>query len=691
MIGLTSLMIIAATLAVDAWFPNSFLIVPAGGAVLVLNLMRFWFTPQLTKAADFLFRWRWVLALLVFSALVIGRIHFSSIPAYGVYYAHSPTVEDSVLFGVARGSRADEFNVQLPYYFSQFYNNYQQISHQMSVSGQDMVLGYNAPVLAPSLIGKPQTWGYLLFGNTLGLSWYFAFKAVITFMGALELFYILTGSRPISVFGGFFILYAPGMQWWFSPHFFDVMMWAMLLFVVGYYFFAWQGWKKWGMSFLAICTLSGFTLAIFPSLQVPCGLLMLALLLACLWRDRKKLEWKMSNLFNILFVLIGTGTLLGWTFWSMRDQLSLVLGTVYPGSRISVGGYGRWYQLFINPGAPIQPLETPNLLNNSEFSTFNHYGLACLIFYPILWFYLRREKNGQQFVGNVFFIALVIELLFLMVPFPEWLVKITLLSLCNRMHTVFGWSAALFTVWFTRVVWTTPIPWKKTMGLLVCVLYGLLSLLDTRSIMMPSFQALVGRDYFVIVPIILAAVFWLAFTRWRQLFFAAMTAWTVLTGVLVNPIVQGTAGVTDYPLVEKARQCIEQEPDAWWLATGTLTTQNLLLANGAKVLNATNFYPDYDKWKLIDPQLKADNFVNRYANIQVYLRGDNEPTEFKNPVPDGLQVFLSPKDLIKLNTRYLVGKKTDKAALEAGKIDYQVLYTDPVSEDMIFKLTPKTP
>lgn len=65
------------------------------------------------------------------------------------------------------------YAVQLPYYFSQYYNDYAQISHQMSIGGQDMIVGYNSPVLSLSLIGKPFVWGYILFGNAYGISWYF--------------------------------------------------------------------------------------------------------------------------------------------------------------------------------------------------------------------------------------------------------------------------------------------------------------------------------------------------------------------------------------------------------------------------------------------------------------------------------------------------------------------------------------
>ncbi len=687
MILFSSLLIAIATLLIYKWLDNSALILPTGACLMVLNLMRLKYASQMKEVVDFLIRWRWIVAVIVFALLVIFEIHNSSAAAYAAIYGDTPEVQSSVLFGAPHAFRADEYNVQLPYYFSQYYNGYEQISHQMSVSGQDMIMGYNAPVLALSLLGKPQTWGYLLFGNAKGLAWYTSFKTIMTFMAAFEMTLVLTRSRYMGLFGGFFILFAPAMQWWFSPHFFDVMMWSMILFDCGYYFFACKGWKKWGMTLLSICSLCGFTLAIFPALQVPCGVLMLCLMIACLIRDREDIEWTRTIWFNIAAVILGTGLLLGVSLWSMRDGIELTMHTVYPGERISVGGYGRVYQMFNNVAAPWAIYVNPELLNNSEFSQFNHFGIGCLLFYPILWYFLKKKNDPDRFVGDVFAIAIVIETIFMLFPIPAWLAKATLLSMCNRMQTVHGLTCALFTLWFVSVIWKTDIPHKKTLGAIVCVVYLFLSLYECDALMMPSYLARShGKWYFLAASILLAFVFWLSFTRFRELFFASMTAWTVMTGCLVNPIMKGTACVTDYPIVQEAVKIAREDPDAWWLALDTQRTQNLLLANGIKMLDSTNFYPDYDKWKKIDPDLKYDAAYNRYANMTVTLNEGNKPTTFENPSADALQINLNPYDLLRLDVRYLTGHETDREKLEKMNIDFSELYQDEAPGEIFFEI-----
>src|SRR5699024_9138472 len=134
---------------------------------------------------------------------------------------------------------------------------------------------------------------------------------------------ILTqGNKKLSVLGSFLTVFSPAMQWWFSPHMYDVFFWAMTLFVLGYYFFvAQKKWLKWLVTILAICSITGFVLALFPSLQVALGLLALALLIIVLIRDREKINFKKLDIFRIVIVVLCVIGLLGWFLYNSWDQL----------------------------------------------------------------------------------------------------------------------------------------------------------------------------------------------------------------------------------------------------------------------------------------------------------------------------------------------------------------------------------
>ena len=96
----------------------------------------------------------------------------------------------------------------------------------------------------------------------------------------------------------------------------------------------------------------------------------------------------------------------------------------------------------------------------------------------------------------------------------------------------------------------------------------------------------------------------------------------------------------------------EREPEERWMTldcSNWLT--NFVLANGARVLDASNFYPDVDKWAILDPAGQYGEFTNRYANEYAEL------TEGENTVEllggDYIKILLNPASLKELRIHYL--------------------------------------
>ncbi len=286
-------------------------------------------------------------------------------------------------------------------------------------------------------------------------------------------------------------------------------------------------------------------------------------------------------------------------------------------------------------------------------------------------------------------------MLFLFVPFPEWLAKVLLLSMCNRMQTVFGFTAALFSIWMFSMIDQEDLPHKALVGGVVCLIYGLLSLWVNSSFLYPGILEFLnnyGQRFLFgfTVPLFygLAIAFsfglWLCFTKWKQLMYCALLCWSAVAGLLVNPIMQGSAAITDYPLAHLVQEKVSQDPNAKWLALGLDQIQGLLLANGAKVLNAVDFYPDFEKWKLIDPGLQHFEAINRYAHIEVSLTLD--PTTIEATQPDLIELKLNVEDLKKWDVRYIVGSQEDQVLLEKAGLDYEVLYEEQNSPDSIVEM-----
>lgn len=679
--------ILIITFLVYKYMKNTQLILLIGPLLILINTLRIWFEETMKKILDFIIKYRYLIALIVFIVCVSLKINGSSIGVYDTIYGKEDPNVITEIFGRARFIRGDEFNVQVPYFFSQSYNNFNLISHYMSLSGQNMIIGYNSPVIGLTLLGKPDIWGYILFGNEIGLSWYWCSRIILFLLVGYEMFYILTKNKYLSVFASICLVFSPALQWWFAPHMYQVFFWACTLFVVGYYFFI--GKKKWQkvlFTILSICSLIGFVISIFPSLQVPTGLIMLALLICCLIRDKEELVWKKKDFIRVGIVILGAGIVIGQFLIQSKDAITLLNNTVYPGKRVSVGGDYLFANLFMDPTMILNTFTAPARLNQCEISCFNHFGILFMIYYPYLWYINKMQNKSQQMlIGNCLFIILVIEIVFMIIGFPEWLEKITLFSYMNRMMLVYGFTALIFSFWCIESIWENRKKVRWQFGLGTVLIYTFLYIKCYLNYTDAAFLERTGLWFYFIVPGILGMSSYLIFTKYRRLFFPIFGCWIILAGMFVNPIVIGARSISNHTLVTEALEVQEEDPDAYWLATNSLHTQELLLANGIKALNAVNFYPDVEKWNLVDPTHENEEFYNRYLHMLIELT--EEPTSYVQATPDSAVIHLNVEELKKWNIKYLVVNKNAgyENLLNRNGITAQIRFSDS-SDDEILQL-----
>lgn len=156
--------------------------------------------------------------------------------------------------------------------------------------------------------------------------------------------------------------------------------------------------------------------------------------------------------------------------------------------------------------------------------------------------------------------------------------------------------------------------------------------------------------------------------------------------MFVNPIVIGAESVKNHALVSEALKINYEFPGEKWLCLNTSFTQNLLLANGITVLNAVNFYPDYGKWDLIDPEHIQEDYYNRYLHMLIELTSD--PTSFSLNSPDAATIYLNPQDLKKWQVHFLTANinSNTKELLDQYGIRYDILYIDQASNEEILKI-----
>lgn len=639
--------------------PNSALIVPVAGLVSVLLLLAWAFPARAETVGEYCFRYRWLLALAIFCLCVCLRLHGSSIGIYDEVFPTQILEKETTLFGIPRWIRSDEFGLTTPTYFSQAANGYRLYSQQMSLSPTNMVLDFYSPVWDWTILGKPMAWGFLFFGNEVGLSWYWCMEIILLFMTAFEMCLILTGRRLTAFLGAVMIALSPAIQWWVMPHMPPVILYAMALFDIGYWFFTAKGrLAKWCGAALAMIAAVGFALSVFPSFQVPCAYTLLILLVVCLCRDREIITFSARDWPRLALPALGAMLILGRFLLLSREDLSLLMNTVYPGRRVDLGGNRGIYDLFSDFSSLFLPYKDITYANNCEVATYIHFAPFFLALSPRLFADMKKGGDRHLVPGKALFWIIVAEAVYMLVGIPEWLAEITLLRFCNRMHEVYGWTATLFTVWGFAALYRYPDCLSRREKLLWPAAYGALWLLFVKDGLRGYFLqfSFAGYEIGRLLPPLVALGFslLLLLTLWQRqkLVTSLLILIMLFCGGTVNPIERGTGAVTNHPISAAISDISQHEPESRWMSSDNVFFfADFVMANGAKVLNAINFYPDLEKWAIIDPNGTYEEASNRYVNQGVVLTGETDSVELVSP--DQIRLYLNPESLKRLEIRYL--------------------------------------
>ena len=639
--------------------------------LLFMNWLYYFFKDKVLKCINFIIDHRYLIALIIFIICLVFRISGSSINAYNYALNDKADPDSGIIYGKARSIRSDEYIVHTPYYYSQYYNEYNKISNKMSISGQDMIIGYDAPVLDISLLAKPLTWGYLLLGNDYGLSWYWCLKTILFSLGAFELAMIITKkNKLVSCLGVLLIAFAPTMQWWFVPHICDVVLWSIWLLVLAYHFFTAKTTRF--RNLLTVLTpLAGciFVLSLFPSLQIPLGLLAILLLIVFLIRDKDKITFKKKNLINILIMIVIAAIILGYTLFTSLEAIKALYSTSYPGKRVSFGNTGTLGSIFTNLTTIFLPYKDINYLNNCEVSDFIHFAPIFLLIYPLIYKYLKKKKSNDLIVGNALLIAIIVSLTFYLIGFSEILSKITLFSYVNRIETVYGFIAVLFSLWCIYVLFKYKdilTNKQKIISLIIFVVAYILIISEQILSYMPIYV-------YIIEILVFAFIMFTIYYNLKYLTAALIFLLILFSSFTINPIISGDDALTNHKIIDEATEIYESDK-GYFLTIDTLHIQSLLLANGVDVLNAVNFYPDFAKWEELDEDKENYEYYNRYLHMNFKLT--SKKTNFNLITADNLEININPRDLEKIDVKYLLAPYDVSDTLEDNDVDFETLYNE---------------
>lgn len=563
-----------------------------------------------------------------------------------------PPKEDGTLVGISRMIRSDEWLVQTPFYLSQSSTGNNLINSSYAVSGQNMIVAYNAPVKHLSVIGKPFNWGFIFLGPEKGLSWYWCFKIIALLLLSFEFSMILTKkNKTLSLLGSLWITFTPTIQWWFMQHLGDTVFFTLLLMVSIFHYFHSITWKK--KLFCAILIalgIIGFTLIIYPAFQVIFAYLIFAFFVIELFKAIKNKSIVTLDWLVMIVTFSVAVTIVAYSLWSSLDAIELILNTVYPGSRISVGGEISFSQISEFLVNLLLPFKVPNFSNQVELSSAIHFAPLCLFLVP---FTLSKKQIKKELVGILFLIAYVFLCFYSILGIPELVAKLTLFSFVTGSR---AWQAAsvlgvFCSIWFFGFIWEIRATLRRAaivFSIIMAILFVQFAVTNVNIV-----------DYLGILPILLIFIiffgtFFMFIYGKNKISIAIMTLVILLSGATVNPIVHGLEALETKSLSVKIKDIVKVDDKAFWIADNSYLYQYPQMF-GARSLDGVRFYPDLTLMSIIDPNKQFENEWNRYAHVH-YTLVESE-TSMVNPAPDNLHINLSVSKLDDLKVKYILSNR----------------------------------
>lgn len=618
---------------------------------------------DIRKMYQWIFEKRIWVALGIFVFMVANKYNFSSMAEYDVYIeTEEGSQYASPVAGDPLAIRSDEWMVSLPRLLSAEYSNYGEYN---SIVRAEKTTNLSASGLyrSYSALTQPSSWGYYLFGSEYGTSFMWCFNMVFGFFFSFELCLILTKRKPLlALLGGSLIWFSSYNMWWSTVNWLLTGQAALVCF---YYFLVTE--KRWKKVLCGVGTAifaAAFVVNLYPAWQVPAGYAYLCILIWMLVDNRDKLkeyQWKDWGIGAVCVIFMIS--IIGIYLKNDAEYLTDVMNTVYPGKRVSYGGFSldRLLGYLYNFWMPFSSYKNP-----SEAGCFVTlfpipYLLASVIFF--------KNKKKDLLTGLLMLAATILGL-YCVFPFPQGVAKVCLLtySTPGRVSDIVGYIMILLLLAVLgRYEERAKIkPW------IAAVLTGVV-LAGTLAYTQITESEYLDFKYYLVVAIAVFVVFVpiIADVKqgWKKTAMVVASVGMIASGILVNPLMCGLDAIYSKPVAKVIQELAEENPNEKWLSVANnAVAGNFLIACGAPTVNSVNYVPNMKLWEKLDPSGEQEEIYNRYAHIVVALT--EKGTSMSLRQEDVIDLSLSKADLKKLDITYLYSNKklTDTDSVQFKKL-----------------------
>ncbi|MBO4693389.1 MAG: hypothetical protein J5659_03225 [Clostridia bacterium] len=657
------------------------------GFIGMLYLFKFLsrFSDKFRAALSFIVKHRYSIALIVFALFVIFKINFSSI---GMWDAYVREGKSSTLFGTPRSIRSDEWLVGSPFTLSQQYNNYSLVNDNLALGNNDMNL-FRTPVIDFSLPMRVMYWGFFIFGNEMGFAWLWSFKLIALFMISFELGMMITGKdKSVSLLCAFWITFSPIIMWWSISEQFLFGIGVIVLFHTYVANPDLTLAKKILIAYAMCICLCNFAYAIYPAWQIPFAYLILAFVITDSVRYHKNLKKK--DYIIMSSTLMAALAFIAYFIVTSLPSINALLSTKYPGTRDITGGdydLKRLFNYYSNLFTPFLKF-SKKFPNPSEISAVICPTISVFLIIALGAFAVIKEKRIKKYIKDsknwyLFSVLAVISYfaLWLMLPWNRILRKVTLMYFSPEIRTE---TIAQIAFLILIIILAGKIFNRKRPLLNKCAAFFVsvgLSVFAYFMVAKSNFSGLFTGLMFLVLVSMIFIMNYTFLSANKKAFIFTMIIICIITGATVNPVCSGTAVINETKIAKAAVSIAENDTGTIW-AGETQANAQYLLANGIKVINGVNEYPNYAWIDKLDPEHKYEEVWDRYAHI---LISPSEGEKFELLGGDIYIMHLSYDDFKSLGIKYFYSyNKYDANVMKTYMMS--CVYSDDLSGQYIYKI-----
>ncbi len=605
----------------------------------------------------------------LFAFLTLTKLNGSSVGVWDQILPSGNVANRTVLSGQPRMIRMDEWAILTPFITSQATKGFPL--KNFTTGGENSTLT-GLPTKHLIMLVKPNFWGFFVLDTERAYAFWWNFKIFGVLLSVMMLLMVLTQSNFwLSLFGAVWILLSSGTQWWFSVSVPDMITSGCIMFTATCYFlYSTKTRTIIIAAVVATISLLWYVILLYPPYQVPLGYFLLLCLIGFIVRNPDWMRMKAGLPTKIASAIgaIVAMALIGYLVYNdLKDTITVLSNTVYPGKRSESGGtgfVGHWFSEFYYTWVSEKQLPA-KWLNICEFSHYMNF-VPVVILGSVATFIYNRKVDFLMLSLSLLSIFLLVWIL---VGFPEFLAKLTLLntSPTRRTQVPFGIASVLFTVLYVDYASKSrQIDNKLVSAILIAILavgsYLLSETMQENSGNMFTMNQLILSSLLFVITngLLLFSVSW----RYKFVAFAALVTFYYLPNVKVNPINRGLTAMTENTLFSTVKNIGQNEPDARWVVMGDRFLSYLIAGTGVDLLSGVKGIPDFKTMRVLDPLGKRDSIYNRYAHTVYYSYVNGRDTVvFNSSFEDGYTVGMdacSPK-LKTLNVKYFVFDREPQA------------------------------